>query len=419
MGKEDLAQRMKGLGEQLKDKSSELVKANGKLLDLRKELLRKVRQKTKALSFLYKIERDISDRWKLEDVLKIAVDRVSSILNVEVCSILLINDKTGRLAIKYAKGLEQKIVRETALEMGDKISGWVVKYNKPVFVRNIEKGIRFAKRNQERYYNKSLMSVPLATRDKVMGVLNVNNKKTRKIFNLDDFRLLKQMAAQVAIVIENARLYKRLSDLYMRTITSLAATIDARDHYTRKHSEMVAKYAVAIAEAMKLAPEQVELIRQASHLHDIGKIGVHDFILLKPGKLTEEEWEEVKLHSVKGAEILQPLVVFLDGVIDMVRQHHERYDGRGYPGYYRGRDIEIGARIMAVADAFDAMVSGRPYKKAYSREKAIEELRENSGTQFDPEIVETFLGVLNKGREVNPQQVSIIGSAALKKNFLA
>jgi len=396
MGREDLAKRVWGLAGELGKRSSELVKANGKLLELRRELLRKVRQKTKALSFLYKMERDVSNRWKLEDVLKLAVERVSSILNVEICSILLIDDETGKLAIKCAKGLEQKIVRETVLGVGDKISGWVVRYNKPVFVRNIENDIRFAKRNQERYYNKSLMSVPLAPRDKVIGVLNVNNKKTRRIFNLEDFRLLKQIASQVAIVIENAELYKRLSDLYMRTITSLASTIDARDHYTRKHSEMVAKYAVVIAESMKLPPERVELIRQASYLHDIGKIGVHDFILLKPGKLTEEEWEEVRLHSVKGAEILEPLVVFLDGAINMVRQHHERYDGRGYPGQYRGVEIDIGARIMAVADAFDAMLSGRPYKKPYSKEKAIEELRENSGTQFDPEIVETFLEVLNK-----------------------
>ncbi|MFQ5867131.1 MAG: HD-GYP domain-containing protein [bacterium] len=392
MGKEDLVKRMKGVGE----KTSELAKANGRLIERRGELSRKVRQKTKALSFLYKIERDVSTKFKLEEVLKLTVERVSSILNVKICSILLMNDKTGKLSIECAKGLEQKIMRETELEVGDKISGWVVKHNKAVLVRNIEKDIRFAKRSEEKYYNKSLMSVPLAIKDKVIGVLNVNNKKSRRIFNQEDFRLLKQIAAQIAIVVENAKLYKSLGDLYMRTITSLAATIDARDPYTRRHSEMVAEYAVAIAEAMKLPSERVELIRQASHLHDIGKIGVHDFIFLKPDKLTDEEWEEVKLHSVKGAEILEPLVVFLNGVIDMVRQHHERYDGRGYPGHYKDGEIDVGARIMAVADAFDGMLSERPYRKAYSKEKAIGELRENSGTQFDPEVVETFLEVLNR-----------------------
>ncbi len=163
---------------------------------------------------------------------------------------------------------------------------------------------------------------------------------------------------------------------------------------------MVAKYAVAIAEEMEFPADRIELIRQASHLHDIGKIGVHDFILLKPDKLTDEEWEEIKLHSVKGAEILAPLVVFLDGVIDMVKQHHERYDGKGYPGHYRGGQINMGARIMAVADAFDAMLSGRPYKKPYSKKKAIEELRENSGKQFDPKIVDAFLEVLTKEPEL-------------------
>jgi len=396
LGRDNSIEKIGDLGEELEEKSSQLVKANGKLIELRKELSRKVRQKTKALSFLYRIERDVSNKWKLEDVLKIVVERVSSILNVKICSILLINSETNKLSIECAKGLEQEILRETELEVGDKISGWVVKHNKPVLVRNIEKDVRFAKRSQEKYYNKSLICVPLTTRDKVIGVLNVNNKKTRSIFNQEDFRLVKQIAAQVAIVIENAGLYKSLSDLYMRTITSLAAAIDARDHYTSRHSEMVAKYTVAIAEAMKIPPERVELIRHAAYLHDIGKIGVHDFIFVKPGKLTDKEWEEIRLHSVKGAEILEPLGVFLDGAIDMVRQHHERYDGRGYPGHCRNGEINIGARIMAVADAFDAMLSGRPYKKPYSKEKAIEELRENSGTQFDPEIVEAFLEVLNK-----------------------
>jgi len=397
MEKENLARRIRELGEELGEKTSELVNTNSKLIELRKELSRKIRQKTKALSFLYRIERDVSNKLKMEDVLKVIVEKVGSILNVKICSILLINDKTGKLSVECAKGLEQKILKDTELEVGNKISGWVVKHNRPILVKNIEKDTRFAKSNEEKYYNKSLMSVPLAIKDKVIGVINVNNKKSRRIFNREDFRLLKQIAAQVAIVIENVRLYRSLSNLYMRTITTLAATIDARDHYTRRHSEMVAEYAVAIAEAMKLPPERVELIRQASHLHDIGKIGVHDFILLKPDKLTDEEWEEIKLHSVKGAEILAPLVVFLNGVIDMVKQHHERYDGKGYPSHYRDEEIDIGARIMAVADAFDAMLSERPYRKAYSKKRAIEELKENSGTQFDPKIVETFLEVLNKG----------------------
>ncbi len=397
MGKEDLARRIRELGEELGEKTSELVNTNSKLIELRKELSRKVSQKTKALSFLYRIERDVSNKLKMEDVLKVIVEKVGSILNVKICSILLINDKTGKLSVECARGLEPKILKETELEVGNKISGWVVKHNRPILVKNIEKETHFAKRSEEKYYNKSLMSVPLAIKDKVIGVINVNNKKSRRIFNQEDFRLLKQIAAQVAVVIENVRLYRSLSNLYMRTITTLAATIDARDHYTRRHSEMVAEYAVAIAEAMKLPPERVELIRQASHLHDIGKIGVHDFILLKPDKLTDEEWEEIKLHSVKGAEILAPLIVFLNGVIDMVKQHHERYDGKGYPSHYRDEEIDIGARIMAVADAFDAMLSERPYRKAYSKERAIKELRENSGTQFDPKVVETFLEMLNKG----------------------
>jgi len=157
-----------------------LVNTNSKLIELRKELSRKVKQKTKALSFLYRIERNVSNKLKMEDVLKVIVEKVGSILNVKRCSILLINDKTGRLSVECAKGLEQKILNDTELEVGNKISGWVVKHNRPILVKNIEKDTRFAKRSEEKYYNKSLMSVPLAIKNKVIGVINVNNKKSRE-----------------------------------------------------------------------------------------------------------------------------------------------------------------------------------------------------------------------------------------------
>lgn len=189
--------------------------------------------------------------------------------------------------------------------------------------------------------------------------------------------------------------HKELQEVYMRTITALASAVDAKDHYTRSHSEHVTKYAVAIAKEMRLAPSEIELIREACQLHDLGKIGIHDYILTKPGKLTPEEWDEIRLHSLRGAEILKPLT-FLNGVIELIRQHHERYDGKGYPYGYKGKKIELGARIIAAADAYDAMISERPYRKAYSKEGAIKELKRNSGTQFDPKVIKAFLKVLKK-----------------------
>jgi len=192
------------------------------------------------------------------------------------------------------------------------------------------------------------------------------------------------------------KLYEELQATYLRTIKALAHAIDARDHYTHSHSENVTKYAVIVAQEMKLSAKDVKEIKQACELHDLGKIGIHDYVLTKPGKLTPQEWEEVRVHSLKAGEILEPLG-FLKGTIELIQQHHERYDGKGYPYGLKGESIRLGARIMVVADAFDAMISERPYReKPLTKQKAIEEVKRNSGTQFDPQVVRAFLKIVDK-----------------------
>ena len=192
------------------------------------------------------------------------------------------------------------------------------------------------------------------------------------------------------------RLYEDLRSTYMRTIKVLAQAIEARDQYTHSHSENVAKYAVAIATEMGLSVKQVETLRQACELHDLGKIGVEDSILMKSSALTEEEWIQIKKHPVTGAQILEPLA-FLNEVTELIRQHHEHYDGSGYPEGRRGEDILLGARIIHLADAYEAMRSARSYRKEpLSKEAAIAEIKKNKGKQFDPKIVDVFLKIVDK-----------------------
>ena len=192
-------------------------------------------------------------------------------------------------------------------------------------------------------------------------------------------------------------LYKEVNKTYLGAIEALVAAVDEKDHYTKAHSENVTKYAVAIARGMNLSPHQIEVVERAGRLHDLGKIGVHDYILTKPGKLTPEEWEEIKGHSLKSAKILEPLA-FLNGVIKTVRHHHEHFNGKGYPNGKAGKEIPLEARILTVADAFDAMTSDRPYRKAMSRDKAIDIFKEESGRQFDPDVVKVFLGLIEKSQ---------------------
>lgn len=185
----------------------------------------------------------------------------------------------------------------------------------------------------------------------------------------------------------------KLQGYYLDTVNAFIRAIDAKDHYTQNHSLNVARVAESIAEELKLSAKKTGTIRRACKLHDIGKIGVRESILLKPGKLTDEEWKEIKKHPVLGAEIIKPLT-FLSDVAVLIIEDHERWDGRGYPNGLKGEEIDIGARIIMVADAYDAMISGRPYKKALTKQEVISELKDNAGTQFDPKVVEAFLKIL-------------------------
>ncbi|MFH0828244.1 MAG: HD domain-containing phosphohydrolase [Candidatus Omnitrophota bacterium] len=224
----------------------------------------------------------------------------------------------------------------------------------------------------------------------------IDNRRRTAIFKEQNSSLQKQnilLAKRIEESTKNlSRLYEDLRATYLRTVLSLAQAIDARDHYTHSHSEKVSLYAVEIARKMKLNFKEVEAVREAGQLHDIGKIGIPDSILAKPSSLTPEEWNVVKTHPLTGAQILEPLT-FLADVIELVLQHQEHYDGKGYPAGLKGEEILVGARIIHLADAYDSMVSARSYRTVpFSKEAALAEIKDKSGAQFDPVVVSAFLG---------------------------
>jgi putative nucleotidyltransferase with HDIG domain len=234
----------------------------------------------------------------------------------------------------------------------------------------------------------SVAVVPLRTRERLLGFIAVMSFTEGKRFLEGQRKLLSIVASRAAAAIDNARLYEDLQSTFQQTIESLARTIDKMDRYTAGHSERVASYAAALARWIGLAPDKIEIVRQAALMHDIGKIGCV-MNLNKTGKLTQDEYEIFKKHPVYGRDILDP-IRFLEPVIPGVHLHHERWDGRGYPIGLKGNDIPLIARIISVADTYDAMTSDRAYRRALPHEVTVNEILRCSGSQFDPAMAGEF-----------------------------
>jgi response regulator RpfG family c-di-GMP phosphodiesterase len=243
----------------------------------------------------------------------------------------------------------------------------------------------------------SVAVVPLKMRDRLMGWIAVISLTASRRFDEGQRKLLSIIASRAAAAIENARLYEDLQATFQQTIQSLARTIDKMDHYTAGHSERVARYAVALARWLGLGEPEIEIVRHSALMHDIGKIGCV-MNLNKPGKLTADEYDVFKRHPVYGRDILDP-VRFLAPVVPGVYLHHERWDGRGYPlGLAKG-DIPLIARIISIADTYDAMTSDRSYRRALPHDVTVSEIERCSGSQFDPDLAGTFVERIEEQRQ--------------------
>ena len=243
----------------------------------------------------------------------------------------------------------------------------------------------------------SIMAVPLRIRGEVAGFLVTLGFQRGRRFEEAQRKLLSTVASRAAAAIENARLYEDLRDTFKQTIQGLARTIDKMDRYTAGHSDRVAYYAMLLAKHLGLGPDEVEIVRQAALLHDIGKVGCV-LNLNKAGKLTADEYEIFKKHPSYGKDILDP-IKFLHPLVPGVHLHHERWDGRGYPLKLKGNEIPVIARIISVADTYDAMTSNRSYRNALPHEVAINEIERCQGSQFDPDVADSFLTVIERDRE--------------------
>ncbi|MFP3927522.1 MAG: HD-GYP domain-containing protein [Desulfobacteraceae bacterium] len=239
-----------------------------------------------------------------------------------------------------------------------------------------------------------MVGVPFKIRNQPFGILLVGDKeKESRGFDSEDRFILSFLAEKTALNVENMALYDNLKQSFMATLLSLVGALEAKDPYTQQHSKRVTEYSLRIAQEMCCTQEELEKIESTGPLHDVGKIGIKDDVLNKPGRLTDEEFNMIRSHPLIGVNIVSPLGLAREELA-IVRNHHERWDGKGYPDRLQREKTPFLARILAVADAFDAMSSDRAYRSALPESVCLEELRRNSGGQFDPKVVEAALRVL-------------------------
>ncbi|HUT53646.1 MAG TPA: HD domain-containing phosphohydrolase [bacterium] len=367
---------------------------------LEKQRLEQENVKLKEVMSLYKVSEAMTTSLSLEHILQLILETTKSELEADAVNLILEEERDypSQPTINISHTLCNADDRDELLGDLDygSLLGWLK--DNPFLIVPGAKGRRFFKSPPERKGLSSLLSVPLKVRDKIVGTINVYSYMRNFKYTEGQAKLLIILASRAAQAIENARLFENLQRTFRETIQGLVSTLEAKDKYTSGHSRRVTELAVMIARELKLSPEELEKIEWAGLLHDIGKIGIKLEALNKPEKITREEHEMFKDHCVMGKQILES-IHFLRDIVPLVYFHHEWYDGEGYPDGIRGDKIPLGARILAVADSYDAMTSDRPYRKAMNQQKAIKELRRFSGTQFDAGIVEVFVRIIEDNQK--------------------
>ncbi len=307
-----------------------------------------------------------------------------------------------RLVLKAGFGTDHVTAEKLALSIGEDICRQVMETGEPVMEAMEQHSSTDSPLNP-----RAVLCVPITLRGKPLGVVFLANYKVGHAFTADHRNLVTELATQAAVAIDNARLFQDREVVILQSLEAFAAAVDARDRYTAGHSDRVAEYALSIARQMHYSPDDQSAwvrLERGARLHDIGKIGVPDAVLQKTGKLTEKEFDTMKSHTVVGSNILSGLRMLTDELV-IVRSHHERYDGKGYPDHKKSDELPIFAWIVSAADAIDAMTSDRPYRKALTLEVAVDQVREGAGTHFHPDVAEAVLDATRSGAlKIIPQK---------------
>ena len=362
-----------------KNEISELARSFNRITKQLEENIQELERSKKLLQgVLNKVGDAVASFQNIDKFLELIVFTTIETVDAQSGKLMLIDEETNELVTKISAG---KISKSSAdnIKVGEGIIGMVAKDGKSIIASIVVDDIR-----------KPVVCVPLIYSGKIIGVLSLSERNEKGEFTEDDLVILNDLSSQISIALDNYRLSQDVEKSYVETMTALALAVDARDPYTRGHCKRVADYCVKVAKGFGLSEEEVKLMHDASILHDIGKIGVPDEILRKKTPLTASELKIIQEHPVIGEKILKP-IRSLSNVCDFVMHHHERINGEGYPEKLTAKDISLPLNIMIVADAFDAMTSDRPYRKAMNFKEAKKELLVNGGITFDKVVVEKFV----------------------------
>lgn len=360
--------------------------------------LRCTEEIVERLVLLSRLSQILNSTLNYKEIRRRAMEATTRLMKAEAGSLLLVDEEKGQLHFEVVSGDKEEDIKTISLNVGEGIAGWVAQHGKPLIVNAPEKDRRFFKGVDEKteFKTRNIICVPVKLKEKVIGVLEALNKEDGGRFDQEDLFLFTSLADQAAIALDNSRLYRELEEMFFQTADSLADAIEQRDPYTGGHTRRVTLYSQAVGKYLQLNPLERKWLKITSVLHDIGKIGIEDHILKKAERLSPQEFELIKRHSEIGAKIVEHIRQ-LKEIIPGVKYHHEQVNGKGYPEGLMGKDIPVLAKIVAVADTYDAMTTDRPYRKAMEKEEAIEELKRCSGTQLDKEIVEAFVQAFQRG----------------------
>lgn len=370
------------------------------------QLFTRVKNQSEKLETLYNVGKIIAASLDNDALISEIIKCTARLIPCRAVTLAVV-EETGeheilRFSFLHLSGedpVPEKIDRTPYILKGDTgIAGWIIRNNRPVLVDDLAVDPRYRCEIDRfaRFEVGSILGCPCEFKGKVLGAILTCNPRDVRHFSREEQETLAMFAAQAAIAMENALLYSQLEESYLDSVQALANSLDANDRYTFGHSERVTEYSLMMAESMTLSMQELKILHFAALLHDIGKIGIDKRIVNKPGALTEEEFAKIKKHPGIGSRIIAP-IRFMEEKLPGVRHHHERFDGRGYPDGLKGGDIPLFARIIAVADSFDAMTSHRSYRYGMSSEEAIQKLVDGKDTQFDPEIVDIFVREFNDG----------------------